>query len=532
MTVAKLDHLEERIQKPGYLLFAVVVLLFLIIGLVDLIDHTNEDPVLFGRYSLSYAVALAIYVVGTLLWASLLFRPNDNRWLTTSLDFIQRHPLLAIATLVVIALAFVAIVVPGQPIHGRFLSYPALQTTVFVVLSLVAGMILFYKWGDESRPQLWRKIIVGFLGLLLAGELVFQVLAFFGLLPNLNTPRDSFAPYARVYQNEEGLGNGITNKYGRYAPEFQLLPDSHRIALIGDSFVQGLQVSLDDTVATRLQERFTDPEPGAEPNEVLALGYPDYGPGMYLNNWMLTVNRREFAPDEVIVLFDMGSDFQVVEGPGYDVPYYEYVGQGKVQLNLDHFFTDIHNYEHAVMHGHEGFQLSRVLGSHYLTPRVLSTFLSGPVVLADEPAYRPSADIDAPNGFVFNEKTNDEAMLIAKGHLQMAQELLGFSDTNMSLVTIPAFTDAFFAQDSWNTTFGESDLLLPEAELRHWAELNKVPFLGLGAYLASLGMTPQEVQALYYEGGFTPAGHELAAQAIYQCFFERTLTPGQGCDAR
>lgn len=534
MTVEKLDHLEERIRKPGYLLLLVVVLLFLIIGFVDLIDYSSPDAVVFGRYSLSYFVALLGYTAVMLAWASLLLRPNDDRWLTTTLDFIQNHPLLAVAILIGIALVFAAMIVPGQRIHGRFLEYPALQTTIFVVLSLAGGLILFYKWGDDSRPQMWRKIVVGVLGVLLVTELAFQALAFFGLLPNLNTPQDSFAPYARVYQSEEGLGNGMTNSYGRYAPPFELLPDARRIALVGDSFVQGLQVSKDDNMGTLLQHKLD--EQGAQPSEVLTLGYPDYGPGMYLNNWMLTVNRREFAPDDVITFFDLGSDFQVVEGPGYDVPFYEYVGQGRVQLNLEYFFTDIHNYEHAVMYGHEGFQPVRVLGSHYLTPRVLSKVLGEPsTVLADEATSRPSADIDLPNGFVFKADTNDEAMLIAKGHLQMAQEQLGFSDTGMSLVTIPAFTDAFFAQDSWNTAFGESDLLLPEIELRRWAELNQMPFLGLGAVMAASGMSPQEVQALYFEDGrghFTPAGHAFAADAVHQCFFAQTLTPEQGCDRR
>ena len=267
--------------------------------------------------------------------------------------------------------------IPQMRLHRRLLELPALQATIMIMLLIAGGLILFYNWdNDESGPQWWRKIAAALLGLLITVEIAMQLLTFFGLMPSLTSTRDAFAPYSRVYQSEEGLGSGTTNQYGRYTPTFKLLPGSHRIALIGDTFIQGLQVRKDENLGVQLQQMLADSSADDQVSEVLTLGYPDYGPGMYLSAWMLAVVEREFEPDEAIVFFDIGSDFQQVDGPGQAQPYFVYTGQGTAQLKLDDFFNDLHIPEHVVFRGHEGFQLVRTLGSQYLTPRFLSLLLA------------------------------------------------------------------------------------------------------------------------------------------------------------
>lgn len=103
------------------------------------------------------------------------------------------------------------------------------------------------------------------------------------------------------------------------------------------------------------------------------------------------------------------------------------------------------------------------------------------------------------------------------------------------LVTNPAFTPAFFEQEAWNTVFGRSDLLLPERELRQTAANYDIPFLGLGTYMEAQGLSPEDVQALYFGGGLghlTPEGHEFVAEAVHECFYAQSLGPEQGCDVR
>ncbi|MEM7119396.1 MAG: hypothetical protein AAF614_43675, partial [Chloroflexota bacterium] len=77
MTVNKLDSLEERIEKPGYLLFLVVVLLLLIVGLVDLIDYQAEFPEVFGIYTTNYFILLIGYTFLTVALITHFFNPNE-----------------------------------------------------------------------------------------------------------------------------------------------------------------------------------------------------------------------------------------------------------------------------------------------------------------------------------------------------------------------------------------------------------------------------------------------------------------------
>jgi hypothetical protein len=529
MTANSLNSIEERIQKPGYLLMVVVVLLLLIIGLVDLIDHFSQETPILGRYTPGYFAILVAYTLLTIAWASLLLRPNDDRWLVAILEFLQNRPILAIPILLAIGAAITLMLVPAQKVHSLLLEKPALQVTILFILLLSGGLLLFYDW---SNARLWRKFAAGFLAFLVVVELLIQALSFLGLAPSLTTTKDSFAPYGRIYQTEEGFGNGIANKFGRYTPEFELLPDSQRIAVIGGPNVQALQVKAEQNLGVLLEQEIAQNTEGDSTTEVLTLGYPDYGPGMYLSNWMLGVADREFDLNETIIFFDLGRDFQIVDGPGQGLPYFLYAGQGQAELQLDDFFQDIHNAEHDVYQGYEGFQLVRVLGSHYLTPRILNQILLDQEVVAEEADAGQAYDINLANGFVFNEETNEEATLIATSLINMANEQLNRYGTVTKLVTIPVFTTEFYAQDGWNTRFGDSDLLLPEHELRTAAQKYGIPFLGLGTYMASRGLSPADVQALYFNDGLghlTSEGHAFTAEAVYSCFYAQTLTPEEGC---
>lgn len=542
MTLNSLDTLEERIQKPGYLLFLVVVLLLLIVGFVDLIDYQALLPDVLGRYGLRYFVVMVGYTIFMLAWASLLLKPNDDRLITGVLDFLQMHPLLAVGALVLIVLANVVIINAGTTIDGAILTLPAFQIVMLSISLLFAGAILFYKWGDESRPQRWRKIVLAVLGILLVIELLLQALAFFGALPgDLSTTQsyDSYSPYNRIYQSGEGFGSGLTNNFGRYAPPFDLLPDSHRVAILGDSFVEGLQVRKEENFGVLLEEQLAAANQGEPVSEVLSLGHPDLGPGIYLSNWMLAAMASELEPQEAIILFDLGSDFQTVDRAGTGSPFFVYEGQGQVQLDISSFWNDLHEVEHYVHRGYEGLQTVLILKTNYLTPRFLWESLSKVAAASEEKSATENIstefDIDRANGFVFNEQTNEEALLIASSQINMAREQLDRYGMEIKLVTNPTFTENFFRQEEWNTTFGNSDLLLPERELRQSAANYGIPFLGLGAYMQAQGLTPAEVQSLYFEEGLghlTPEGHEFVAEALYECFYAQSLGPEQGCDVR
>jgi hypothetical protein len=526
MNVEKLNHLEDRIEKPAYVLFLVVVLLFLIIGFVNFIDHDSQDAVFFGRYSLSYFGVLTGYLLGMLGWAALLRRPNNDRWLTTLLDAVQRRPFLGVAIL-----AAFPVVLWHMFTQERWLNLPAFQATVLVMMLLTGGLILFYRWHDETRPQLWRRVIVFVLAGFLIIEIVAQLLAFMGLLPNVTRLTDSFAPYSRVYHSAEGHGNGTTNRFGWYYPEFRLMPDSHRILLFGDSFVQALQIAPEQNLGVLLEHLLNENVQEGQIVEVLAMGNPDYGPGLYLNPPMIDFAIEAFEPDEVIAFFDLGSDFQTASGPEGKELYFVIDENGDVELHPGSAGL-LHTYQHEVLHGYEGFQPVHFISSHYLTPQLVRNLMDPGAISAETPS--PPDDIDLPNYFVFYEESNEEALAVATGLIKIANGHLTEKGIAFRLVTIPVFTEAFYVQAEWNTQFGTADLLLPERKLREFAAQNEIPFLGLGGYLAASGWSPEEIRPFYFNNGhghFTPNGHQWVAAAVYACFYAQTAGVNSACDS-
>ena len=100
------------------------------------------------------------------------------------------------------------------------------------------------------------RIFMVLLGLLLV-ELVMQAATGLGVLPSQIKDR---APFARVYWMPEGFSNGIRNRFGWYAQAFDLQA-AHKIALIGDSQVEGLEVPRTQNQAADLQ-KLLDENPG------------------------------------------------------------------------------------------------------------------------------------------------------------------------------------------------------------------------------------------------------------------------------
>jgi hypothetical protein len=527
MDLENLNTLEDRLEKPAYLLFLVVVLLLLIIGFVNLLDHTSANTGVFGVYSVPYFGVIVGYGIVTLIWASLLRRPNDNAWLTRLVGFVQKRPLY----LFVYFFGVTAVIWTLFNIN-HWIFYPALQATTLALLALATGILVFHGWGNSGPIQLWRKIAVILLALVIVAEIVFQLLTMIGALPSITVTTNSFAPYSRIYHTEEGSVNRMANEDGWNYPEFQLAEGSKRIILIGDGNIQAIQVQPEQNVGVILQDMLTTGETDEPGIEVLSLGYPDYGPGLYLDPALFDFAIDAYQPDEIIAFFDLRNDFQTAEAPNADVIFFETDEQGNVDIHPES--TGVrHDVQHQVLHVYEGFQPVRFIQSHYMTPRLINK-------LVNPPAARASAtnDLGLANSFVFNEATNDEAMAIATSLIKNAADHLAEQNIKFSLVTIPVFNDGFYAQNNasnWQTQFGEANLLLPEQEIRTAAAEKGIPFLALGTYFAAQDYSTTDIQDLYFSAGrghFTPEGHEMLGTAVYNCFIAQTVTSDAGCDAR
>ncbi|RJO66129.1 MAG: hypothetical protein C4523_13695 [Myxococcales bacterium] len=104
----------------------------------------------------------------------------------------------------------------------------------------------------------------------------------------------------------EGRGSYLINSHGMRAPEVSLEkpPGTYRVVLLGDSYIEALQVDWEQTVshqlAVRLEKRL------GRPVEVLPMGASGYGTGQqYLG---LLRDGLKFAPDLVLLMFLPGND--------------------------------------------------------------------------------------------------------------------------------------------------------------------------------------------------------------------------------
>src|SRR5436190_4317566 len=143
------------------------------------------------------------------------------------------------------------------------------------------------------------KIFALFAGLFLV-ELVLQAAAWLGVLPGVSTKLK--VPFARVYWRAEGHGNSIRNRYGWYYPAFDLKAP-HRIALIGDSQVEAVEVPRTRNQAADLQSLL-----GEKSSGWAVLGLGSHGTCVAHSIEVLDYAYRHFHPEEALVVISVGSD--------------------------------------------------------------------------------------------------------------------------------------------------------------------------------------------------------------------------------
>jgi hypothetical protein len=372
-----------------------------------------------------------------------------------------------------------------------------------------------------------------------------------------------YVPRGRIYHNWEGLGNGTANNYGWYYPDFRLEPGSHRIALIGDTFIQALQIEPEQHLGIRLEDRINQTAQGDGESEVLALGHPGYGPGLYLDLEMADFALQAFDPDEMIVVMHMGNDLRNLTKPSDVDVYFSLPKEESLEIHPDSF-ARWHDVAHYVLIGYEPMHPLRVLKSHYLTP-VLWSSLAGTfggqqrAVQASSAVDRVEAnasDIPGVRGvisrsgatsndhtlveamdlvettgwsnFLFEKAGNkdaDEAYQITKMLLRRFHDYTSEKGITVRLVTIPTFPAAFYSQysaGSWSSEIGSYDLFRPEKMLHEFAQEEGISFLAMGQYMSADGLNADAIQRMYYADGtghLTPEGHRYFADAIYACFY-------------
>jgi hypothetical protein len=529
------ERLESKLKDAEYLLVLVLALMLWTAGFVDLFTHNSQNKAILGLYSPAYFVFLLVYSLGFLFWYWLIFPPKSIDHFKTGLLFIQTRAWVGIPLF-----GLFAAILTSMFLLDRWVTFPLLEASMALLVIIATIVILAAKPDGVSRMQPWRRTI----GLFLVGwviiELALQGMSLLRVLP-LENANGMFAPYGRVYQNQEGFTNTKTNKLGWYYPDFRLEKDSRRIIFTGDSYLQGIQVRPEQNLGPLVEERIaaTAGEGNGNNTEILGMGIPGYGPGLYLDRLLIPYTIQPVGPEEVVVFFHIANDFQAANQPDGERPYYFIDPHGKVALHENDFGLR-HTLQHTIIRGYEPVNPVRTASTHMFTfnlvDRVLRSLLNEPLEVPTPALHTQKVSPSQPFGpasFVFAQNGGaeaDQALAVATGLLADFQEALAKEGVQMRLVTIPYFPAEFYNLHSgpnWDTQLGSYDLLLPEQRLKEFANANDIPFLSLGQYWLLSGATVEEVRSLFYGNGtghFTPEGHEAAAQAVFDCFYRAGFT--------
>jgi hypothetical protein len=393
------------------------------------------------------------------------------------------------------------------------------------VIGAAAIAIFLVLAGRFFSLQNKFRIFMLLLGLLLV-ELVMQTAAVLGILPGLEIKVR--APFARVYWTPEGFSNGIRNRFGWYAQAFDLKA-AHKIALIGDSQVEGVEVPRTENQAADLQNLLNENVGGWS---VMSLGRRGICPAYAMD--ILDYAWRHFQPQEAIVVVSVGSDVSETS-PAFcqhspqEFIFYDLDSRGQLVLNPASANIRV-RFDRELELGHWSllFNLPVILNSHFM---IMQTVAS----LQDNRArHRLRARLEDADGFnpgPFADNPTPEAqhaMEILLAQLAECKKKCDDYGIKFRLATLPSFRPRFFETQQgrdWTTAIGGIDYFKPEREIAAWARANGIPIASVAEYIQQKKMSVEEIRGLYYKNGtghLTPQGHALCARAIYETFYKNS----------
>lgn len=376
--------------------------------------------------------------------------------------------------------------------------------------------------GLSAKKKLFVTLLIP------AGALLFALLLAEGLLRLLQYPEDvlhrfdpdfgpSLIPDHSGWNLKENKASFSTNSFGLLGEEISRTkpPGVFRIALLGDSYVEGIQVAHEDRMTTRLQQKLR--ERGIQA-EVLNFGLSGFGTA----NQLFQLERRVFTfePDLVILAFYPGNDY-------WDNRPERAAGHGFIRYTLDDAGEPVFDEtlfqeaaERARQRQTAAFaRLRSWLGVHSALVRLVR-LAQRLCTVEGPPDFVTPADL-AP---LLPEPLPAFAEMIPLTHAlirQMAkacrQRGVGFF---LVQLTMPIQVDPQMWQEALRHYPG-LDITLPDRRLGEFAAAENIPYLGLypdfaafqqthGVFLHGFGPTP----GYGHWGHFNETGHDLAATLI------------------
>ncbi|MEQ1861082.1 MAG: hypothetical protein ABMA13_14190 [Chthoniobacteraceae bacterium] len=422
------------------------------------------------------------------------------------------------------ALLVVGNVAAGAPFHTGALVW---ATPIAAALLALAAFKL-----TTRRQFLLVFLLVNTLLL----ELLLEAAGWLGVLPGI-TDKDRCA-YGRVYWTAEGRGNSIRNRFGWYAPAFDLAAP-HRIAVIGDSLVEAVEVHRTRNAATRLGDLLRS-RPGGF--AVLGLGAHGTAPAHSLE--ILDYATRHFTPREAIFVLSIGSDIRESSRALNGLPpdafiYFGLDASGRAVPDpasttaRENFMRSI-----ELPHSNPLVQVPFILRTHCMllqTARSMRDAVSLRRRLAARPDPGIVGDIERDdffrNGFdptpfaIPPSPESQRALAVMLAELRLAKETCDARGVVFRIVTVPHFPTAFYRTQTgaaWTAQVGAYDYLRPERDVAAFAAAESIPCLALGTVMSAEKMSVDDIRAFYLLDGvghLSERGHEFVAAQIARAFY-------------
>jgi len=435
--------------------------------------------------------------------------------------------------LALLALGYAALVACGMSFRGDSFVTVNHWAVQFWAATAAGVFFLFAAFKVQRQTALGLALLVFTCS---AIELVLQALGWLGWLPGPFSTKPR-CPYGRVYYAWEGKGNSLRNRFGWYAPDFPL-DAKRKIALVGDSFVEALEVHRSRTTGAVLQELLRK---GGRDDAVLPLGVFGTSPAQHFAT--IEYAWKHFRPDEVVLFLFVGNDVSDSSPRLNKIPpghffYYHAEPSGALALSPEDASTR-ERFLATLEFSHQPapVTLATTLSSHCMSLQSALTakdIFRGLRRRAPAPAASGSNTIGAQvealglNPKVFELPTPpevDEAVQRVALTLRGMKRFCDERQIVLRVVILPFFPPAFYDQPNgtnWTLRLGHYDFELPQRRLAEACRTNGLVYLNFTAYLRDTKVGVATIQSLYFVNGsghFMEGGHRLCAQAVFDRFF-------------
>jgi lysophospholipase L1-like esterase len=350
----------------------------------------------------------------------------------------------------------------------------------------------------------------------------------------------TYMPGAYYRHTKEGFSEGYINSHGfrDYERTYEKQPNTFRIVILGDSYVEALQLALRDTFPALLEKKLNENSDSIK-FEVLNLGQSGYGTA---DEYMRYLNFGvKYSPDLVILAFLTGNDFQ--DNSKFlsreNITFY-FVFDEHGNLVLDRSLFD--EYERSLTFGKRLFQtikresyLANLVSERlYLLRFQIRDYSFRRSFLRDEQSggSREAVDEFSPLNIYLNKMTDrwKEAFAITTGILRQFRNSVESNGSRFVLVSLSNAEQVHpEVQQELNEKYGPAfDFEQPDRIIEEFAKKEHINYLKLMS-----GFREYHLRTGKYLHGFSGSkrghwnenGHRLAAEKIFDFLKDQHLLP-------